>query len=248
MEGKRLTKKDWKKKEALDKASFGHLVNHFEKEIQNMPEPTVEAELAYAKFLREDKTPDVEVDEAFKYLADNPESINNDFGQDHMDEIEEADELDEQAFSRNDSESDYSQNDFFRKERKNPFPEWMMSYQFLDHVRSKVPVSIVVSRLVALKRQREGKREYYGLSPFKHEKTPSFFVNDQKGKWFDFSSGQAGDIFDFVMKTRGISFVGSIIHILKNEIGYTIPRIGESMEGYLKRQKQIKRRKNRQNK
>ena len=49
-------------------------------------------------------------------------------------------------------------------------------------------------------------REWKGLSPFNKEKTASFFVNDQKQAWFDFSSGKNGNIFDFVMETEGVSF------------------------------------------
>jgi DNA primase len=44
------------------------------------------------------------------------------------------------------------------------------------------------------------------LSPFQAERTPSFFVNDQKGFFHDFSSGKHGDAFAFVMETEGISF------------------------------------------
>ncbi len=44
------------------------------------------------------------------------------------------------------------------------------------------------------------------MSPFNKEKSPSFFVNDQKAMWFDFSSGKNGNIFDFVMQTEGVSF------------------------------------------
>jgi DNA primase len=44
------------------------------------------------------------------------------------------------------------------------------------------------------------------LSPFQTERTPSFFVNDQKGFFHDFSSGKHGDAFAFVMETEGISF------------------------------------------
>jgi DNA primase len=73
----------------------------------------------------------------------------------------------------------------------------------LDEIRARLPVSQVVARKVALKRAG---RELKGLSPFKQEKTPSFFVNDQKGSWFDFSSGHNGDIFKFVMMTEGLSF------------------------------------------
>src|ERR1700760_4855362 len=75
--------------------------------------------------------------------------------------------------------------------------------QFLDELRARLPVSEVVGRRVKL---RKAGREWKGLSPFNKEKTPSFFVNDQKAMWFDFSSGKNGNIFDFVMQTEGVSF------------------------------------------
>jgi DNA primase len=75
--------------------------------------------------------------------------------------------------------------------------------QFLDEIIARLPVSEVVGKRVKLKRAG---REWRGLSPFQQEKTPSFFVNDQKQAWFDFSSGLNGNIFDFVMRTEGVSF------------------------------------------
>ena len=74
---------------------------------------------------------------------------------------------------------------------------------FLDDIRARLPASQVVGRRVKLKKQG---REFAGLSPFNAEKTPSFFVNDAKGKWFDFSADKNGDIFSFVMETEGLSF------------------------------------------
>ena len=53
--------------------------------------------------------------------------------------------------------------------------------QFLDELRARLPVSEVVGRRVKL--QKAG-REWKGLSPFNKEKTPSFFVNDQKQACF----------------------------------------------------------------
>jgi len=79
--------------------------------------------------------------------------------------------------------------------------------QFLDELRARLPVSEVVGRRVKL---RKAGREWKGLSPFNKEKTPSFFVNDQKAMWFDFSSGKNGNIFDFVMLTEGVSFPEAI--------------------------------------
>jgi DNA primase len=74
---------------------------------------------------------------------------------------------------------------------------------FLDEIRARLPVSEVVGQRVKLKKQG---REWAGLSPFNAEKTPSFFVNDQKGFYHDFSSSKHGDAFDFLMETEGLSF------------------------------------------
>jgi DNA primase len=79
--------------------------------------------------------------------------------------------------------------------------------EFLDELRARLPVSEVVGRRVKLKKAG---REWKGLSPFNKERTPSFFVNDQKQAWFDFSSGKNGDIFNFVMETEGVSFAEAV--------------------------------------
>jgi DNA primase len=90
----------------------------------------------------------------------------------------------------------------------------------LDEIKARLPVSQVVARKVSLKRAG---RELKGLSPFKQEKTPSFFVNDHKGSWFDFSSGQNGDIFKFVMMTDGLSFPEAVER-LAEEAGVVMPK------------------------
>ena len=79
--------------------------------------------------------------------------------------------------------------------------------EFLDELRARLPVSEVVQKRVKLKKAG---REWKGLSPFQQEKTPSFFVNDQKQAWFDFSSGRNGNIFSFLMETEGCSFVEAV--------------------------------------
>jgi DNA primase len=94
------------------------------------------------------------------------------------------------------------------------------SPQLLDEIRARLPVSQVVGRKVALKRKG---REYAGLSPFKVEKTPSFFVNDQKGFYHCFASGEHGDIFTFLMKTEGVSFPEAVER-LAQEAGVALPK------------------------
>lgn len=91
---------------------------------------------------------------------------------------------------------------------------------FLEEIRARLPVSQVVSRRVKLKRQG---REFIGLSPFKQEKTPSFTVNDRKGFFHCFSSGEHGDIFTFLMKTEGASFPEAVER-LAAEAGLSMPQ------------------------
>ncbi len=90
----------------------------------------------------------------------------------------------------------------------------------LDEIRARLPVSQVVGRRVKLKRQG---REFIGLSPFKHEKTPSFTVNDQKGFYHCFATGEHGDIFTFLMKAEGLSFPEAIER-LADEAGVQLPK------------------------
>jgi DNA primase len=89
----------------------------------------------------------------------------------------------------------------------------------LDEIRGRLPVSRVVERRVKLKRAG---REYIGLSPFKTERTASFTVNDQKGFYHCFASGEHGDIFKFLMKTEGLSFPEAVER-LAAEAGVPLP-------------------------
>ena len=96
----------------------------------------------------------------------------------------------------------------------------------LDEIRTRLPVSAVVGRKVRLKKAG---REWKGLSPFNAEKTPSFFVNDQKGFYHCFSSGKHGDIFTFLMETEGLSFPEAVER-LAAEAGVALPTISREAE------------------
>jgi DNA primase catalytic core len=52
--------------------------------------------------------------------------------------------------------------------------------------------------------------ELVGLSPFKEEQNPSFRVNDQKGVFYDFSTGRGGDVFELVGQLEGVDFTESV--------------------------------------
>lgn len=104
----------------------------------------------------------------------------------------------------------------------------------LDEIRSRLPVSRVVEKRVKLKRAG---REYTGLSPFKTERTPSFTVNDQKGFYHCFASGEHGDIFTFLIKTEGLTFTEAVER-LAAEAGVTLPEqnpVNEEKSHHLER-------------
>jgi DNA primase len=106
---------------------------------------------------------------------------------------------------------------------------------FLDELKARLPISEVVSKRVKLKKSG---REWKGLSPFQQEKTPSFFVNDQKQAWFDFSSGKNGNIFDFLIQTEGVSFPEAVER-LANMAGLPLPRASREEEQREERQKSL---------
>ncbi len=93
--------------------------------------------------------------------------------------------------------------------------------QILEEIRARLPTSAVVGKRVRLKKAG---REWRGLSPFNAEKTPSFYVNDQKQFYHCFSSGKHGDIFSFVMETEGLSFPEAVER-LAAEAGVTLPKM-----------------------
>ena len=107
--------------------------------------------------------------------------------------------------------------------------------QFLDELKARLPVSEVVGRRIKLVRAG---RELKGLSPFNKEKTPSFFVNDQKQAWFDFSSGKNGSIFDFVMESEGVSFPEAVER-LAQMAGMPLPKISREDEARDARRKTL---------
>ena len=87
--------------------------------------------------------------------------------------------------------------------------------EYLDEIKLRLKVSQVIGKTVQLKKRG---KEFIGLSPFKNEKSPSFTVNDEKEFYHCFSSGEHGNIFDFLMKTKSIGF-GEAVRTLAAEAG-----------------------------
>ena len=87
--------------------------------------------------------------------------------------------------------------------------------EYLDEIKLRLKVSQVVGKSVQLKKRG---KEFVGLSPFKNEKSPSFTVSDEKEFYHCFSTGEHGNIFDFLMKTQSLGF-GEAVKALAAEAG-----------------------------
>tara|TARA_B100000676_G_scaffold311310_1_gene380752 strand:- start:204 stop:2156 length:1953 start_codon:yes stop_codon:yes gene_type:complete len=79
--------------------------------------------------------------------------------------------------------------------------------EFLDDIRTHVPLVKVVGRRVQLVKRGQ---EFVGLCPFHNEKTPSFTVNEEKGFFHCFGCGVHGDVISFVMQDEGLAFQDAV--------------------------------------
>ncbi len=62
-----------------------------------------------------------------------------------------------------------------------------------------------ISQFCELEEKQDG--EYWGLSPLKEENTPSFSVNVDKQRFYDFSSGKGGNVLDFIRQYHNCDFL-----------------------------------------
>lgn len=79
---------------------------------------------------------------------------------------------------------------------------------FLDDIRARVPLSTVVGQRVAWDKRKTspGRGDFWACCPFHGEKTPSFHVEDRKGRYHCFGCGVSGDHFRFLTDKDGLSF------------------------------------------
>ncbi len=91
---------------------------------------------------------------------------------------------------------------------------------FLDELRSRVALTPIVARKVKLVRAG---REMKGCCPFHNEKTPSFYVNEDKGFYHCFGCGAHGDVIRFLTDQEGLPF-REAVERLAAEAGLELPR------------------------
>ena len=78
---------------------------------------------------------------------------------------------------------------------------------FLDELRARTLLSGLVAKTVKL--QKAG-REFRACCPFHNEKTPSFYVNDDKGFYHCFGCGAHGDAIRWMTDQRGLPFIDAV--------------------------------------
>ncbi|MDQ7844274.1 MAG: DNA primase [Armatimonadota bacterium] len=78
-----------------------------------------------------------------------------------------------------------------------------LSADIKDEIRRRVDLVDLISGHVTLKKAG---RYFRGLCPFHQERTPSFYVDREKGLWHCYGCQRGGDAFTFVMETGRLSF------------------------------------------
>ncbi len=92
--------------------------------------------------------------------------------------------------------------------------------RFTAELRDRLTLSEIIGRRVKLTRAG---REFKGCCPFHHEKTPSFYVNDDKQFYHCFGCGAHGDAIGFVMQNDNQSFIEAV-EILAAQAGMAVPQ------------------------
>ena len=90
----------------------------------------------------------------------------------------------------------------------------------IDDIKNRLDIVDVVSGYVSL--QRSG-RAFKACCPFHQERTPSFYVNQERQNWHCFGAcATGGDVFGFVMKAENLEF-REALQRLAHQAGVTLP-------------------------
>lgn len=105
----------------------------------------------------------------------------------------------------------------------------------MDELRGRLNLSDIVGRTVRLTRAG---REFKGCCPFHTEKTPSFYVNDDKQFYHCFGCGAHGDAIGFLMQNSNLSFIEAI-ESLAGEAGMQVPKSSPQAVAKAKEEKSL---------
>lgn len=82
--------------------------------------------------------------------------------------------------------------------------------QKIDEIYAAANAVEVIGDYVQLKKRGTN---FFGLSPFTNEKTPSFAVSPSKNIWKDFSTGKGGNAVSFLMEAEGMTYVEALKYL-----------------------------------
>jgi DNA primase len=88
----------------------------------------------------------------------------------------------------------------------------------VDLIKERLNIVDVVSMYITL---LPAGKNFKARSPFKQEKTPSFFVSPDKGLYHCFSTNKGGDMFTFVQEMEGLDFRGAL-KVLADKAGVSL--------------------------
>ena len=88
----------------------------------------------------------------------------------------------------------------------------MIDRNTIDRIFAAADIVEVIGEFVNLKKSGQN---YRGLSPFKTEKTPSFFVSPAKGIFKCFSSGIGGNVVTFLKEHEKLSYPEALKYLAK---------------------------------
>jgi DNA primase len=88
----------------------------------------------------------------------------------------------------------------------------MIDRNTIDRIFAAANIVEVIGEFVNLKRSGQN---YRGLSPFKSEKTPSFFVSPAKGIFKCFSTGIGGNVVNFLMEHEKITYPEALHYLAR---------------------------------
>lgn len=97
----------------------------------------------------------------------------------------------------------------------------MYPQTILDEIRDRLSIAALIGERIPLKKAG---RNYKGLCPFHHEKTPSFMVSEEKQIYHCFGCGEGGNVFAFFMKHDGLSFKETV-EALAARAGVQLPKL-----------------------
>jgi DNA primase len=106
---------------------------------------------------------------------------------------------------------------------------------FLEELRSRISLFELVGRSVQLVRRG---REYAGLCPFHNEKSPSFYVVEDKSFFHCFGCGAHGDAIGFVMRADNLDFIEAV-EKLAGVAGLAVPKTSPQDREQAQRQKTL---------